>query len=339
MTILITGAAGFIGSQVAHRLWEKGFSLILLDNFSYGKEDNLVFPDKNFNDEIIRGDIRDKILLEKIIKEGNIDTVLHIAGIAPLPDCQSNPQQAVEVNVLGTVNVLELSKKYGVSKIIFASTSAIYENDRKFPSVENNFELPSLIYANTKYAAERFCQSYCDVYGMNITALRFANVYGPHIDFLRKQPPFVGYMIRELLLEKVPTFYSDGTQSRDYIYVEDLIDLMILCIESKNKGFEVLNVSSNKSYSVNEIFEIAKKIINTNIEANFLPSNDFWKKYPELYKGLYPIRDEILLREVNKKTLCDNTVASQKYNWKPKISLEQGLGVSIDYIKHLLNNK
>lgn len=339
MTILITGAAGFIGSQIAYRLWKNGFNLILLDNFSYGKEDNLVFPDKNFNNEIIRGDIRDKILLEKIIKGGNIDIILHIAGIAPLPDCQSDPQQAVEVNILGTVNVLELSKKYGVSKIIFASTSAIYENDEKFPSIENDFELPSLIYANTKYAAERFCQSYCDVYDMNITALRFANVYGPHIDFLRKHPPFVGYMIRELLLGKVPTFYSDGTQSRDYIYVEDLIDLIILCIEGKNKGFEVLNVSSNKSYSVNEIFKIAKKIINTNIEANFLPSNDFWKKYPELYSGLYPIKDEVLLREVNKKTLCDNTNASQKYNWKPKIDLEQGLRASIDYIKYLLNNK
>ncbi len=337
MNILITGAAGFIGSQLAYKLWKDQCNLILLDNFSYGKEDNLIFSDKDFNSEIIKGDIRDKNLLEKIIKENKIDTILHIAGIAPLPDCQSDPMQAVEVNVLGTVNILELSRKYGVKKIVFASTTAIYENDTQFPSVEDKFELPSLIYANTKYTAERFCQSYCDTYGMSITALRFANVYGPHIDFLRKQPPFVGYMIRELLLENIPTFYSDGNQSRDYIYIDDLMELVLSCMNNKNKGFEVLNVSSNKSYSVNEIFSIAKKIINTNIEANFISSDNFWDKYPELYKGEYTIKEEMLTHEVNKKTLCDNSLAKQKYNWEPKIDLHKGLEITINYIKDTKN--
>ncbi len=338
MNILITGAAGFIGSQVAYKLWREKHNLILLDNFSYGKEDNLIFHDKNFNSGIIKGDIRDRDLIEKIIRENNIEIILHIAGIAPLPDCQSNPTEAIDVNVNGTVNILELARMCGVKKIIFASTNAMYENDTNFPTVENGFVLPTLIYPNTKYCAERFCQSYADTYDMSITALRFANVYGPHIDFLRKQPPFVGYMIKELLLDKVPTFYSDGKQSRDYIYVDDLIDLMILCMNNHTEGFEVINVCSNKSYSVNEIFEITKKITNKNIQANFLSSDKFWEKYPKLYSGKYPIKEEVLLHEVNKKTLSDNSLAKQKYNWEPKIELEEGLRRSVEHVEKTMKD-
>lgn len=195
MKILVTGAAGFIGSQLAYRLWKNGDEVILIDNFSYGKEDNLIFPDHDFRDEIIKMDIRDRNGVELLLKDGNIDYVYNIAGIAPLPDCQSNPQEAVDVNTTGFVNILEISRKFGVKKVIQASTNAIYENDKNFPTKEDKFELPTLIYPNTKYVAERFAQSFCDTYGMNVTCIRFANVYGPHIDCLRKQPPFVAYMI------------------------------------------------------------------------------------------------------------------------------------------------
>ena len=323
MKILITGAAGFIGSQLAHRLWKDGNELVLVDNFSYGKKDNLIFEDHDFTEEVIKMDIRDKEAMENIFKKGDIDYAYNIAGIAPLPDCQSDPYEAISVNVGGLVNVLEFGRKYGVKKVIQASTNAMYENETDFPTIEGNFKQPTLIYPNTKYCAERFAQSFCDTYGMNVTCMRFANVYGPHIDCLRKQPPFVAYMIRELYFDRTPIFHSDGTQRRDYIYVDDLIELAIAA--QKGNGFDAVNCSSNKNYSVNEMYEIACKIMGKDIKQKYASDSHYWEKYPNLFEGKYTIKEEILTNEINKYSLCDNTHAKQKYGGTPKIDIEEGL--------------
>ncbi len=328
MKVLITGAAGFIGSQLAHRLWQNGEELVLIDNFSYGKKDNLTFDDHDFSEEIITMDIRDRKGIAGLFEKGDIDYVYHIAGIAPLPDCQTDPQEALDVNVTGTVNILENARKYGVRKIIFASTNAMYENETEFPTVEKSFAPPTLIYPNTKYAAERFCESYCRTYGMNITCLRFANVYGPHVDCLRKQPPFVGYMIRELYYDRTPVFHSDGKQRRDYIYVDDLIRLAIMVRE--HEGFDCVNVSSNKNYSVNEMYAIASGIMGKNIPAEYADDKHYWEKYPDLYSGVYPIKTSVLNHEINKYSLCDNTYARETYGWIPEVSMEEGLRRMID---------
>lgn len=333
---MITGAAGFIGSQLAHRLWQRGDELILIDNFSYGKKDNLEFDDHNFSDEIINMDIRSRDEIATLLDGANVDFIYNIAGIAPLPDCQSNPQEAIEVNVVGLVNILENARLNGVKKVIQASTNSIYENETEFPSKEDNFKLPTLIYPNTKYTAERFCESYCKTYGMNITCLRFANVYGPHIDCLRKQPPFVGYMIRELYYGRTPVFHSDGNQRRDYVYIDDLIDLAILVQESE--GFDCVNVSSNINYSVNELYKLASDIVGKNIPAKYASDAHYWEMYPELYYGKYKIKDEILKHEINKYSLCDNSYAYRKYGWKPKISIEEGMKRVIKNVFDLLED-
>lgn len=323
MKVMITGAAGFIGSQLAYTLWKNEVELILIDDFSYGKVDNLEFEDHSFANEIIRMDIRDREGIGNLLKEGDIDYIYNIAGIAPLPDCQLDPVEAISVNLGGLVNLLENGRKYGVKKLIQASTNAIYENETNFPTSENNFRNPTLIYPNTKYCAERFAQSYCDTYGMNVTCLRFANVYGPHIDCLRKQPPFVAYMIRELYYDRTPIFHSDGNQRRDYVYVDDLVRLAILV--QQGKGFDCVNVSSNTNYSVNEMYAIAKRIMGKDIEATYASDAHYWEKYPELYDGIYHIKNDILNHEINKYSLCDNTFAKKKYGWTPTVNMEDGL--------------
>ena len=326
--ILITGAAGFIGSQLAYKFLKEGHKIVLIDNMSYGHEDNLIFDDADLNEYLIKCDIRDKEL-DEMFKLEHFDYVYNIAGIAPLPDCQSNPTEAIDVNVNGFVNILELSRIYGVKTVIQASTNAMYENCKVFPTFEYDFPLPTLIYPNTKYCAERFAQSYCDTYGMNVCCVRFANVYGPHVDCLRKQPPFVGYLIRELYYDRTPVFHSDGKQSRDYIYVDDLTDLLEKvqdCI-----GFDVVNCSSNKSFSVRTIYEIARGIMGKDIEAEYVDSSNYWKKYPQLYEGAYSIKPEVLDHEVNKFSLCDNTHALARYNWQPKVDIEEGMRKMIEY--------
>jgi len=337
MKILITGAAGFIGSQLAHRLWRNGDDLVLIDNFSFGHEDNLTFEDHDFRKEVIRMDIRDKDGIKSLMEKGDVDYIYNIAGIAPLPDCQLNPTEAIDVNLNGLVNLLENGRRYGVKKVIQASTNAMYENETEFPTREDDFKVPTLIYPNTKYCAERFAQSYCDTYGMSVTCLRFANVYGPHVDCLRKQPPFVAYMVRELYYGRTPVFHSNGEQRRDYIYVDDLIDLAIAVRESK--GFDAVNVSSNTNYSVNEMYQLAEDIMGKHIKAEYADDAHYWERYPELYEGSYPIKKEILNHEINKYSLCDNAYALKKYGWQPKVSMREGLSrlieAEVELLKHV----
>lgn len=335
---LITGAAGFIGSQLAYRLWKNKEEIVLIDNFSYGKEDNLIFPDCDFRETILRMDIRDRSGIRDLFEKERFDFVYHIAAITPLPDCQTNPQEALDVNVTGTVNILENARVFGVGQVIFASTSAVYENDTEFPSVEDKvLTPPSLIYPNTKYTAEQFCRAYCDVYGMNVVCLRFANVYGPHIDCLRKQPPVAAYLIRELFQDRPPVLHSTGEQKRDFIYVEDLIDLALAV--RKGKGFDVVNVSSNETHSINEMFEIIAQLMGKeHLRPSYTESANYWRHYPELYSGAYTISEKALDNEVRKFTLLDNSHAKEKYGWSPKTSFRDGLKNTVDFTCSVLSS-
>jgi UDP-glucose 4-epimerase len=328
--ILITGAAGFIGSQLAYNLWKNGNEVVLIDNFSYGFEDNLIFEEHDFRKEIQRIDVCNTDKLNEIFERESFDYVYHIAAITPLPDCQNNPIMAMNVNVSGTVNVLESSRKYGVKNVIFASTSAIYENCKTFPTREFDVVQPSLIYSSSKFCAEQMCKSYSDVYGMNITVLRFANVYGPHIDCLRTQPPVVGYITRELYYNRIPVLHSTGEQRRDFIYVDDLIDLAVKVKD--NNGFDIFNVSSNETHSINELYRCIVKAMNReDVEPIYKEPSHYWINYPELYEGAYPIRNDILNNEVNKYTLCDNSKAYEKYKWKPRVSFEEGVARTVEF--------
>lgn len=327
--ILITGAAGFIGSQLAYRLYKDGENVTLVDNFSYGSEDNLIFEDKDFRDEIYHKDIRDTEFMYELFKEKCFDTVYHIAAITPLPDCQNNPVEAVDVNVRGTVMMLDLVRKYGVKRMIFASTSAVYENNTDFPSVENHVEAPSLIYPSTKYTAEQYCKAYSDAYGFPVVCLRFANVYGPHIDCLRTQPPVMGYIVREYFRGNRPILHSTGEQERDFVYVDDLIELAVRVMKSET--FDAVNVSTCETVSINKITGIIAQYMGKTEKPEYAETGHFWANYPELYKGPYPINGKLLEHEVLKYTCLSNAHAKEKYGWEPKTSLVDGIKKTVDF--------
>ncbi len=328
-SILITGAAGFIGSQLAYRLWKEGQDVVLVDNFSYGSDDNLIFEDKVFRDEIYRKDIRDLEFMESLFRDSKFDIVYHIAGITPLPDCQNMPVEAVDVNVRGTVIILDLVRRYGVKKMIFASTSAVYENNTDFPSVESKVEKPSLLYPSTKYTSEQFCKAFSDAYGIPVVCLRFANVYGPHIDCLRTQPPVMGYIIRELFYGNSPILHSTGNQERDFVFVDDLIDLAIRV--QKAEGYDVVNVSTGKTVTINTICQKITDYMKSDLKPKYEEVAHFWANYPELYYEPYPISAKIMEHEVLKYTCLSNKHAYETYGWKPKTSLEEGIRRTVDF--------
>lgn len=328
-TILITGAAGFIGSQLAYRLWKDGENVVLVDNFSYGSDDNLIFEEKDFRNEIYRKDIRDIDFMEDLFENKKFDIVYHIAGITPLPDCQSMPVDAVDVNVRGTVIILDLVRRYGVKKMIFASTSAVYENNTDFPSIETNVERPSLLYPSTKYTAEQFCKAFSDAYSIPIVCLRFANVYGPHIDCLRTQPPVMGYIIRELYHGNAPTLHSTGNQERDFVFVDDLIDLAIRV--QKAEKYDVVNVSTGRTVTINAIYQMISECMKSDLKPIYEEVSHFWANYPELYEKPYPISTKLMAHEVLKYTCLSNAHAYEMYGWRPKTSLDEGIRRTVEF--------
>ena len=327
--ILITGAAGFIGSQLAYRLWKDGEKVYLVDNFSYGSDDNLIFDEHDFREEIFRKDIRDLDFMESLFRDNSFDIVYHIAAITPLPDCQNMPVEAVDVNVRGTVILLDLVRRYGAKKMIFASTSAVYENNTDFPSVESKVEKPSLLYPSTKYTSEQFCKAFSDAYGIPIVCLRFANVYGPHIDCLRTQPPVMGYIVRELFNGHSPILHSTGNQERDFVYVDDLIELAVRV--QKANSFDIVNVSTGSTVSINAICRKITDVMKSDLKPEYKEVAHFWANYPELYNEPYPISTEIMEHEVLKYTCLSNEHAFQAYGWKPITSLDEGIRKTVDF--------
>lgn len=329
--ILITGGAGFIGSQLGYDLHNKGHEVILLDNMSFGHKDNLIINGKSFG-KFIKDDIRNKTLFKHC---KGVDYVFHFAGIAPLPNCQENPYEAVDVNVAGTANVLEACRVNNVKRIIFASTSALYENNTKFPCKETDQVTPDLVYATTKLQCEDLCNSFSKSYGMEIVCLRFFNVYGPHQDFKRKHPPLTGYLIKEFMLGNTPILHSTGDQQRDYVYIDDLLEICKISLTHKNAPGNIFNVCSGNTLSVKDIVKEISIYFDNPKTPIYREASKFWEKYPNLFKGKYPLSIKRLEKEVNKFSLGCKNKSKNILQWSSKISPKEGFKTTVEYAKQL----
>jgi UDP-glucose 4-epimerase len=333
--IVITGGAGFIGSQLGYLLHKQGNDVVLLDNLSFGYEDNLLVENKAFG-KFVKMDIMDPDLHAQF---KDADCVFHFAGISSLPSCQSDPCNAFSINAAGTANVLEAARKTDVRRVVFASTGAIYENNNVFPCKEDDAVDPKLAYAVSKKNAETICKSFEEVYGMEIAITRYFNVYGPNQDIRRKSPPFVGYVIRELMASRPPILHSDGEQKRDYVYIDDVNVLNILCMNHPGAAGEIFNVASCTAYSVNEIYDLIAKHLNSQIRPIFNKSAMFWEKYPSLYEGKFPLKSSVLENEVNKYTLGSAEKAKKILEWSAQTPIEDGLKRVIEHSRMLQKNE
>ncbi len=306
MKILLTGGAGFIGSNVAEGYIQKGHHVVVIDDLSRGKEENVPQGVTFYKTSIGSADI------EKIFQREKPDIVNHHAAQIDVRKSVENPSLDAKTNILDSLNLLQMSVKYGVKKIIYASTGgAIYGEPRYTPVDENHPINPISPYGVSKYAFEKYLEIYHKLYGIKYTILRYANVYGP------KQDPYgeagvVAIFSKALLKGERCKIYGDGNQTRDYIFVEDVVEGNILSL-TKGDG-EILNLGTATETSVNELFQMMKSIISSSQDPEYLP---------------------IRPGEITRISLSWKK-AEKVLGWKPKTSLKEGLKKVVEYFKKKL---
>lgn len=309
MRILITGIAGFIGSNFAVRLIkenlkteaENRFEVVGIDNLSYGLKENI--PARV---EFHQLDIRGENIYE--LFEG-VDVVYHLAAKNCINDCQLNPVETADINVTGTVNVFEAAKRAKVRKIVYAESSALYEGTNVFPTPEAEIK-PESVYSVSKLSSMYFAKAYHTFYDIQFTALRYFCVYGPVQDYRRTIPPIMSAFIIRLLKGERPIIYGTGNKKRDFVYIDDVNDFHMNCLNDRKTDNKTFNLGSGKNYSVLEIFELASGLLGKRIEPVFKPD--------------LPGEADV--------TLADITEA-KKLGWKPKTDIKTGLIKAIEYIK------
>ena len=291
MKILVTGGAGFIGSHLADKLIEKGHKVAVIDNLSTGRKENLN-PKAIFKNT----DICDFEKIKPLFQ--GVDYVFHLAAIPRVPLSIENPVRTSQVNIMGTVNVFKASIEAKAKRIIFASSSSVYGNQKKLPLKESMIPDPLSPYGLQKLTCERFVKMFTDLYGIPIVSLRYFNVFGPRVDFESDYSLVIGKFLRQFTKKEPLTIFGDGEQTRGFCYVDDVNEANIKSMESKKiKGGEVINVGSNKSHSVNYL----AKLIGGQ------------KKY------LSPREGDPL------HTQADVSLAKELLGWQPKTSFEDGL--------------
>ena len=275
-TYLVTGGAGFIGSSLADFLLKKDYKVVVIDNFCdfYDpkiKENNIKNALNKENYKLYRGDIRDKDLLNKIFNENNIDIVVHLAAMAGVRPSIENPVLYQEVNCLGTQNILECMKEKRIMNLVMASSSSVYGNSKTVPFKESDIvDFAISPYAATKKANEVMTHVYHKLYNMNVIMLRFFTVYGP-----RQRPDLAINKFTRLMLEgkKIPMF-GDGSTSRDYTYIGDIVDgierSVNYCLNNSNV-YEILNLGNSSPVSLKEMINIIGKCLNVVPDIEELP--------------------------------------------------------------------
>ncbi len=308
MRVIVTGGAGFIGSHVVDAYIEKGHDVVVIDNLNSGRKENI-----NKKAVFFEADIRDRQALEKIIKDFKPEVINHHAAQISVVYSVKNPELDVDVNVKGTLNLVELAGKYDVKRFIFASTGgALYGEPRTLPCTEEHPVLPLAPYGIDKESAEHFIRIYAGIFGFDYVILRYANVYGPRQDPYGEAGVVAIFTMRMLKGEDC-IIYGDGNQSRDFVFVEDVARANVLALDYKPRPdvLPIFNIATSRPTTVNKIFEILKKLTSYDKEPVFEK-----KREGEVYR-IY------LSYEKAKKYL----------GWSPSFSIEEGLKITVEWFK------
>jgi len=273
MNYLVTGGAGFIGSHLVERLLAEGHRVICLDNFDdfYDpalKRRNLTQALKDSKFCLVEGDLRDEDLLHKLFPEEKIEIVAHLAARAGVRPSIENPLLYADVNIRGTLNLLEACKKYKVRRVVFASSSSVYGNNLKVPFAEEDpVDNPISPYAATKKAGELICHTYHHLYGIDVACLRYFTVYGP-----RQRPEMAIHQFTRLIAEeKKVTLFGDGSSRRDYTYIEDAIEGTIAAL-GREHGYEIYNIGESQTTSLAQLVQWIEEQLKKRARVEYLPA-------------------------------------------------------------------
>jgi nucleoside-diphosphate-sugar epimerase len=302
---LVTGGAGFIGSNIVDELVRRRENVKVFDDLSSGKKENLEAIKKDI--EFIEGDIRDIALLKKSLK--GCDYVIHQAALRSVPKSMKNPALYDEVNVMGTLNVLSAAADNGVKRVVFASSSSVYGDSEKLPQSEDQMPQPVSPYAATKLSGEHYCRVFAKSYGLETVALRYFNVFGPRQSLESEYAVVIPKFITCILKGEQPPVHGDGKQSRDFTYVDNVVDANMTAAIRDGVSGEVFNIACGKGYSLLDLVKILNEIIGKDIKPKFEDSR---------------------LGDV-KHTLSDITKMKKLLKLDPKVDFVLGLRKTVEY--------
>ena len=313
---LVTGGAGFIGSNIVQELLKRGEKVRILDNFSTGKRETITelkqIADSLFqsqsNLEVVEGDIRSYHIVREAVDE--VDYILHQAALPSVPRSVKDPITSNEVNVTGTLNILNAAKDAKVQRIVYASSSSVYGDLDVLPKTEDMLPKPLSPYAVSKLAGEKYCQVFTQLYGLETVSLRYFNVFGPRQDPTSQYSAVIPKFINLIKQGESPTIYGDGEQSRDFTFVQNVVEANLLACNDGIENFsgEVFNIAFGKRISVNNMVEKINEVLSKNIVP----------KYDQPRSG-----------DV-KHSLANIGKAQQFLEYKPTIDFEAGLRRIID---------
>ncbi|MDT2670801.1 NAD-dependent epimerase/dehydratase family protein [Enterococcus dongliensis] len=276
-TYLITGGAGFIGSTLANHVSKENF-VIVIDDLSMGKEENLV---KNSNLRFIKGSVTDSELMDEILSKNTFDYIFHFAAVASVADSVERPVDTHQVNFESVLMLLELVRKYqkNLKRLIFSSSAAVYGDEPTLPKKEESAICPLTPYAIDKFAAEQYVLAYNHLYGINTSAVRFFNVYGPNQN---PESPYSGVI--SILVDRYKkvqtgedtqfTLFGDGSQSRDFVFIEDVIQALLLIADKKESLGKQFNVGTGNAITLNELIAVIDKSLGIKLPIAYQPERD-----------------------------------------------------------------
>lgn len=303
MKFLVTGGAGFIGSHIVDRLIDEGNQVVVVDDLSTGRQDNLNASAKFYKMDICSPELADVFEIEKP------DYVSHHAAQISVIRSMREPALDVQLNILGSLNVIELSVKFGVRKIIYASTGgAIYGEPEYLPADEDHPVKPLAPYGINKHTVEHYLYLYGVNYGLNYTILRYANVYGPRQD-PHGEAGVIAIFTQKMLSGQRPTIFGDGSSTRDYIYVGDVVSANMLALDHGDR--EIYNIATGRETSVNQLFSLLKD------EFNFHCDPEYGPKRPGEVQRIFLTNDK----------------AKAELGWIPKVALEEGIKKTVSYYR------
>lgn len=304
MKVLVTGGAGFIGSNLVRQLLHKQYEVVVLDNLSTGYEENLAGLERI---TFYRGDICDESLVRQALQK--VEVVFHLAAAVGNKQSLENPQRDSQINVLGTINILEAARAAGVRKVVLSSSAAIYGEPRVLPLPEEQPWAPQSPYGVSKLAAERMALAYASLYGLECIALRYFNVYGPRQRY-DAYGNVIPIFVHQMLQGETLTIYGDGEQTRDFVNVHDVVQANLLAAQAQGLS-GAFNIGSGTSVSINQLVALLEQVTGQKIKVCYAP----------------PRPGDV------RASLADIRAARAHLRYEPKIDLVRGLKEYIEWVR------